>query len=418
MRRMSPVILAAWIVFLEGLVLWAVFPTLAAYCAALGSEQQGVIGLMFALMAAPKVIGNPLLGVASDRIGRRPVLIGCTLGMLGSSILWALAPGLVVLGISRLVAGIFGAQASQASAVVADVTKPEQRSRGMALIGAGFALSIILGPPLGGIVSQVYGPAAVGWLCAAIQLVSLVSIIALLPETHRRQNSNPRADASATNARTAKSTISANALTAYVVTFLSGAALSLLGPTLAAVFDKHFALDEFAAGLAFTGIGLVGALAQGGLVRSLSKRVSDTRIAASGLFITAIGFVALAYALFGAIAGESGADGAVRASLLGYSVGLVIVTIGTALSTPTVSAIVSNASAADQQGRALGIQQGVGALGRAASAGLGGVLIAHFGYAAGYAAGALLAVIALLVLARFREVQVAPKPPAANQPAS
>jgi DHA1 family tetracycline resistance protein-like MFS transporter len=124
---MSPVLAAAVVVLLEGLVLWAVFPIMSYYCAEFGGGPVAV-GVMFALLSAPRVICNPLFGWLAERFGRRPLMAVASLGTMAGSILWAVSPDLTWLAVSRAIAGVFGAQAALSATVVAT----RRRRRGAA----------------------------------------------------------------------------------------------------------------------------------------------------------------------------------------------------------------------------------------------------------------------------------------------
>ena len=95
----------------------------------------------------------PIWGRVSDRVGRRPILLLGLLGSVAGYTLFALAGTLSLLFLGRILMGIFGATIPTAQAAVADVTAPQDRARGMGLIGAAIGLGFILGPALGGLLS-------------------------------------------------------------------------------------------------------------------------------------------------------------------------------------------------------------------------------------------------------------------------
>src|SRR5688572_24308754 len=116
------------------------------------SEVGWIVGLLMASFSAMQFLFVPVWGRLSDRWGRRPVLIiglaGSTLfyGLFGLATAWQSLTGLFA---ARIGAGIAGATIATAQAYIADVTTKERRARGMALIGAAFALGFTLGPMLG-----------------------------------------------------------------------------------------------------------------------------------------------------------------------------------------------------------------------------------------------------------------------------
>lgn len=197
---MPPPLVAALIVLCEALTFTLTLPVLAFFNARLGGSPL-FLGVLFALVSAPKILTNPVFGRLSDRVGRRPILAINTVGTLGGSVLWALSGDLLLLAASRAVIGIFSAQAGLAQSVVADSSTRERRAAAMGLLGAAFGVALAIGPPLGGWVAAAFGYAAVGWLCAALQLISLALIAFVLRET--RPAAIGSTDASRSAGRTA-----------------------------------------------------------------------------------------------------------------------------------------------------------------------------------------------------------------------
>lgn len=95
------------------------------------------------------VIG-PILGMMSDRFGRRPVLLLSTFGLGVDFMFMALAPSLWWLLVGRVLNGMTAASFSTANAYVADVTPPDQRARIFGMMGSAFSFGFLIGPALGG----------------------------------------------------------------------------------------------------------------------------------------------------------------------------------------------------------------------------------------------------------------------------
>ena len=150
------------------------------------SEKLGASGLMIGCIVASynlmQFFFAPWLGKLSDRIGRRPIILLSTAGSAISYALFGYASGLsgtqglVMLLVSRVLAGICGANLSVASAYVADITPPEKRSSGVGMvIGMGFGLGFIFGPLIGGLSNHFLGEAAPGWVAASICLFNFIA---------------------------------------------------------------------------------------------------------------------------------------------------------------------------------------------------------------------------------------------------
>src|SRR4051794_7746160 len=153
------------------------------------------IGLLFSSFSLMQFVFAPLWGRLSDRIGRRPVLL---VGLAGSVVFYTLfgyaatidpersSLALTLMFASRIGAGVAGATIATAAAVIADCTPPEQRKRGMALIGAAFGVGFTFGPLIAfaaihALPAQGHG--AVGYVAALLSLIALVVGAMKMPET-------------------------------------------------------------------------------------------------------------------------------------------------------------------------------------------------------------------------------------------
>jgi MFS family permease len=390
---MSPVYAAALVVLCEGLVLWAVFPIMSYYCAELGGGPASV-GLLFALLSAPRVVFNPIFARLSERFGRRPLMAVASLGTMAGSIGWALAPNIAWLAVSRAVAGVFGAQAALSSAVVADVTAPEKRSAAMGLVGAAFGLSMIFGPLLGGWVTHLASHGMVGWVGAALQGLSVLTVIFLLSETRPADPDSGECGPPRPALRTLARVPHVTPL--LLVALCSALSVAQITTTFSLLAEREYQFSEAEAGLAFALFGLIGTLVQGSVIRMLNPRFGDRKLAVAGMAIVVVSAAAIAldpprWALW------------VCMGLIGA---------GVALSTPTVAALLSRCVGPDRHGTLLGMHQGVLALGRGASAPVAGVLFAQLGPAAPYVAAAGVALVGGTLLLPLTGVACEPaKPP-------
>ena len=187
-------------VFIDLIGFGIVLPLLPRYSEKFGAEGF-MIGFIIASFSVMQFFFAPWWGRLSDRIGRRPVLLISTAGAAISYAMFALAaaPGLspnvalVILLVSRVFAGLCGANISVASAYIADVTPPEQRSRGMGFIGMAFGLGFILGPVIGALSASHLGLAGPGWVACGICTVNFLLALAILVES-RKPGATPAAD--------------------------------------------------------------------------------------------------------------------------------------------------------------------------------------------------------------------------------
>jgi MFS family permease len=113
------------------------------------------VGLFATIWAAMQFLFLPLIGAASDRFGRRPVILLSNLGLGLDYLLMAMAPTLGWLFIGRLVSGITSASYPTAGAYIADVTSPGERAGRFGMLGAAFGLGFIVGPAVGGLLGGI-----------------------------------------------------------------------------------------------------------------------------------------------------------------------------------------------------------------------------------------------------------------------
>jgi len=348
-------------VFIDLLGFGMVLPLLPIYAKSFGVEQGGwEIGLLMASFSAMTFIFAPLWGRASDRIGRRPVLIVGLIGSVCFYILFGIATvwqSMTLLFVARIGAGIAGATIPAAQAYIADVTSLQNRAKGMALIGAAFGLGFTFGPLLGAaalLFSDDVGTSPwPGYAAAALSGVALVLAIVLLPESLRPGMHAPgHAFLDLRAWRDAFTTPSVPALLATA--FASVVSFGAFETTLSLLLnDEHlpFQFRFHQVLLYYAFIGLTLSIAQGLLVRRLAPRIGEVATTIIGGATTMLGFVLL---IFAAQAGE----------LWLLMIASAVEVSGFSLMTPSLQSLVSRRSDPRKQGGILGVSQSTASLAR------------------------------------------------------
>lgn len=285
-----------FVVFIDLLGFSLIIPLLPYYAQTFNASDI-TVGLLLASYAAAQLIGAPLLGRASDRLGRRPILLISISGTFLGFLIFGLAKSLTMLFASRILQGLTGGNLSVAQAYITDVTDAKSRNRGLGMIGAAFGLGFIIGPALGGILSsRSYSIPA--FVASGLAFVNLLLIAFWLPEslTMDRRAQLPQK----------KPALSLKALLEALERPLTGSLLvtrflySLAFVILQSIFSlfalKRFGMSVVATGFVLTYVGVVSVFTQAWLVGRLSQRFKDMVLIESGLVLLALGLLVWAFA--------------------------------------------------------------------------------------------------------------------------
>jgi multidrug resistance protein len=336
-----------------------VIPILPLYADHFGASAT-TVGFLLAVYSMMQFICSPILGRLSDRVGRRPVLLASILGTSLGFLIMGLARTLWLLFLARILDGITGGNISTAAAYIADVTPPEERSRGMGLIGAAFGIGLIIGPAVGGLLSRISMPAPF-LFAAVLAAANAVALYFLLPESLKLEHRDQARRASIL--KIVSESVGWQLKGVLLTVFFSTLAFSMLTATLALFTNKNadFQYDATHNGYLFAYMGVIGATIQGGLIGRLSRVFGDKTLAVAGAFLTAAGMFLLPLSL--------------NLSLLALA--CAAIGIGNSLLTPTLNALASKAVDAASQGSTLGVMSSVGSLARILGPPFGGWLLSR-----------------------------------------
>ena len=179
-RSLLPVFL---IVFVDLLSFSFILPLIPSIATGYGLSPV-LVGFLLATYPIGQVIGAPILGRLSDRYGRKPILLFSVLGSFISLVVLGLSNTILLIFISRLTDGLTGGNITVAQSYISDITTPENRAKGLGIIGAAFGLGFIIGPALGGILSQTsYGYHLAAFVASGLSFTNLMLITFILPES-------------------------------------------------------------------------------------------------------------------------------------------------------------------------------------------------------------------------------------------
>jgi DHA1 family tetracycline resistance protein-like MFS transporter len=320
------------------------------------STRTIYLGFLIASYPLAQFFGAPMLGALSDRYGRRKILSLSLFGTLIGYLLFATAileHNLWLLFVSRILDGFTGGNISVALSAISDFSDEKAKSRNFGMVGAAFGLGFILGPYIGGKLSD---PAIVSWFNAAtpfwfaaiLTAVNLLFVFAKFPETLRVKRNTP----------VSMLTGMQNIGRAFKLTHLRALFLVVFLLTLGFNFFTqffqvflinkfHFTISNIADIFAYIGIWIV--IAQGGLQRPMSKKYSPINILQISMIMLGISLPMLL------LPSES--------KYIFFVLPFIAIFQG--LSTPNLTSVVSSQAGKDEQGQILGINQSIQSLGMA-----------------------------------------------------
>jgi MFS transporter, DHA1 family, tetracycline resistance protein len=372
-------------VFVDMLGYGLVVPLLPFYAGGLAAGAL-LVGTLGSLYAAMQFFGGPFLAGLSDRTGRRPVLVACLLGASLAYALLGLAGTLVLVVAAVALAGAAGGTQATAQAFIADSTPPEERARGLGIIGAAFGLGLMAGPLLGGLLS-LHSLAAPAFAASALALLNAAFGLFVLPESlpegRRLRTPLLRLDPFSGLVATIRMGGTAPLLLAVLLLNLAFAGLLTNFPLFS---GARFGWGPSENAFFFAFVGACAVLTQGLLVGRLRALFGERRLALGGLSLTAVCL---------AVTGGS-SSGWVLYPVVGS------LAVGAGLAIPALTALLSRRAPADGQGRLMGGVQAVLSLALISGPLLAGAAFDELGVPAPYFVGAILAALAVPAVAASR----------------
>ena len=381
-KKALPILFAVMFLVMAGFGI--IIPVFPFYAEEIGASPTQ-LGLLMAVYSLTQLIFAPMWGRVSDRIGRKPVIMIGILGLAISFFLTGISTELWMLFVARILGGILSsANMPTAMAYVADITTPENRSKGMGIIGAATGLGFVFGPAIGGVFSKV-SLSTPFYVAGTLALVTFFVVWFILKESLTVENRNQD--------HAKKTSIwsefnSTQSMLFFLQLFIS---LSLAG--LEATFAYFAAvkanLGTVELGYIFMIMGLASAFVQGGLIGRFTKKYGEGVVITSGIIISAIGFFLILF----------------TQNFLTAAIYLTIFGIGNGVIRPTVSALLTKSSGTGHGGKT-GLLSSFDSLGRIIGPIIGGLLY-EISIGLPYISGVLLSMIALVLYffykVRFRK---------------
>ena len=323
-----------------------VIPLLAIYAETFGATPLQAT-LLVTVFAACQLVSGPLLGHASDRTGRKPMLLISQVGTCIGFLVLASATSLWVVYLSRIIDGVTAGNLSLAQAYIADNTPPERRAKSFGLIGIAFGLGFFIGPAVTGLLSARYGLNAPIYLAAAMSAFSILCTATLLKPGGQPVGRGERGRWEALSLRTYAQYLARPELRSLLLQFLFFMlSFSVFISGFALFAERRFTYQgrpfgPREIGFLFGFVGFLGIILQGGLIGRLVARFGEAKLVAAG-------FVALAVGHFGLGLASS------VTMLVAVS---AIASFGHGVLRPALTSLITRQADRHEQGIVLGISQ-------------------------------------------------------------
>lgn len=351
-----------------------------------------LIGLLTGLYFLGQFISTPILGDLSDKYGRKKIIMISIIGSMFSFILFAvgiLTRSVTLLFIARGLNGFTSGIVSVSQAAITDFTPDHLRSKNFGVIGAAYGIGFIVGPFLGGILSNPevvswFTLATPFWFAAILAFLNFLSVYFFLPETNLSRTTEPlRWSQSIKNIVSAYGMKEIRPL--FVTNFFYNAGFAFFTTFLGIFLIVKFGFDQSDIGYYFAYIGICMAISQVLILPHVVKRFAETKV-----FNVAI----LATAIF---------------TLLHLTVGtwwglLLIIpffAVANGLANVTITVLVSQSAKKEIQGQILGINTSVNSFALMVPSLFGGFAAASISPESPILFGGLLIFVAWVVFVTF-----------------
>ncbi len=321
------------------------------------------VGIIAAAFSVIQFLFAPMFGSLSDRIGRRPIILGSILVNAIGYFIFGIAGNFMILLISRIVSGFGSANISAAQAYIADITTPADRAKKMGIIGAAFGLGFVFGPPIGGYLFLAGGLYYVGIFTAVLCLLNFVLAFMFLPESNTNKSAHRRKASDTFKGMFQVWNIEVIG-ELFLINFIYIMAFSMMQVNGSVLWKEKYGLNEKEVGNIFGMIGVAGAIVQGLLIGVFSKKLGLKKMLLIGCPLVGIGLAIIPL------------PPNIEWFYVNQTIAIVLLSVGNGLLMTSINSLVSINSPAHAQGTMLGTLQSLSSLSRVV-----GPLIASFLYA-------------------------------------
>jgi MFS transporter, DHA1 family, tetracycline resistance protein len=314
------------------------------------SHKTLILGLLLATYPLFQFFGAPLLGALSDRTGRKVVLVLSLLGTVIGYLMFGIAiavNNIWFMFLGRMIDGFTGGNLSTIYSAIADVSDEKEKTKNFGLIGIAFGVGFVLGPFIGGVLSDNhvvswFTSSTPFWFQTVLAAINMFLVILYFPET-LKQKLHTKINMFTGIQNISKAFKIQNLKVMFFVGFLLSCGFNLFTQFFAVFLVKKFELTQYQIGSLFAYVGIWIAISQGLILRIIVKRFKPTQIIAPAMLAMTIGFLALT----------------LPHKRIDLYLILPLVAVLWGLIQPNLTSIISSLAGKDAQGEILGINQSV-----------------------------------------------------------
>ena len=335
----SPTMILVITVFIDITGYGIIIPLLPFYTSQFQAGPTA-LGVLLASFAFMQFLFAPILGKASDNLGRKPILLLSLLISFVGFTIFSFSNSYLMLLLSRIIAGL-ATERAVAQAYIADITDKETRTKELGKIGAALGAGFIIGPALGGILS-VYGYSIPGYIAMILTGINVAFVFAFLKESRREKTPQEKPGKSYLGElgnSIKKPLIGPTLFILFIVTF----AFSTIPVVVPLLSIDYFNFSSLELSYIFIYIGLIQIFMQGFLIGKISKRFGEEKLIAAGSIIMAVGTFLMP----------------IFRNLAAFYLTNAALAAGVGLTNTAIPAFLSKRASSNEQGSVLGVASSV-----------------------------------------------------------
>jgi DHA1 family tetracycline resistance protein-like MFS transporter len=399
-----------------------ILPLLHLYAAIYGAAPLD-IGIVMAAFPLAQLISLPVMGMLSDRFGRKPLLLISQISTCIGFIVLGLANSLILIVVSRLIDGLLGANISTAQAALSDITDDNTRAQGLGLIGAAFGLGFILGPIISlvalGLTNNIQAPAFVAAALSGVSIVyTLFGFTETLPSARRGLRRTPLWTALLHHFHNPKLRV------LLIVIFIQQLVFFGFESLIGLFALERLGLLEQGVAVIFVVVGLTLVLVQGRFIGRWSRRYGDASLAKAALGLLSVGLVLIALTpaqphpgyhrlnVETRLSGQTPGDDSILVDLpqdgetgitgvLWLMVTIIPLSVGAGLIRPSLNSLMTKQVSRQEYGSILGLSSSFISAANAAAPLLAAAIFHHYGSSAPFLTGAVVIAV-IVILSRWQ----------------